>query len=76
LLQLVLKGIEYTITFTINGTACGVLFNLLVKGENYMNNDVYIGGLREEDYLDYEELLSIKQCYADAVRDELDLIEG
>ncbi len=41
-----------------------------------MNNDVYIGGLREEDYLDYEELLCIKQCYVDAVQDELDLIEG
>ena len=33
-------------------------------------------GLSEEDELSYEELMYIKQCYADAVQDELDLIEG
>jgi hypothetical protein len=34
------------------------------------------GGLCEEDELSYEELMYIKQCYADAIQDELDLIEG
>ena len=41
-----------------------------------MINGWQCGGLNEEDELSYEELMYIKQCYADAVQDELDLIEG
>lgn len=30
----------------------------------------WCGGLCEEDELSYEELMYIKQCYADAIQDE------
>ena len=36
-----------------------------------MINGWQCGGLNEEDELSYEELMYIKQCYADAVQDEL-----
>ena len=41
-----------------------------------MINGWQCGGLNEEDELSYEELMYIKQCYVDAVQDELDLLEG